>query len=297
MSLEFSKKLQEARNLLGLSRSQFSSLIDVSDSTILRWEMATKDPHHCWERIIQFILDSPSFAVQILGQKPWITGVAWSERVGSLRQKLGWTDERLAEFLRIAGPKPIFSWLRGGEIAQCHQIMLSLLEIHSDLEQEDWPPALRFPEGDIITPERVKLLRQGLVMTQSDLGNLLHVDRSSVSNWETGNSPPGWCVNLLLRIIETFPRAVDLIEKIPWTGEALSPEKAERVRSKLGLTGHELCRLLSMDLMSAFEYERGGRVKTDCITLVYDLLDQYPEEFIEYIQGLSNPGGRACPIW
>jgi DNA-binding transcriptional regulator YiaG len=297
MSLEFAEKVRGIRESLGLDRHQFADLLDISFGAVRDWEETRKEPDHCWERVLQFIIDCPSSAVATLSKRPWIDETRdWSERVKDLLGRLDWTYERLGEFASVA-PNSVVNWVGGikKNLLTCHQISLSLLEIYADVDPKEWPPAIYLPEEDIITPERIKLLRQSLAMRQRDLANLIHM--KNTHSWETGSAKPGWCANLLLRIIETFPRAVDLLGKIPWGDQSLSPARAIEIRSVLGFTTLEFSRLLGASQPTIHNYEYGRNKPSSCAVLVYQLLEQHPKEFLSYAEGLSNPGGQACPIW
>lgn len=297
MSLEFAGKVREVRDLLGLTQRDLAGLLDIHWETLGDWETLTKEAHPCWERTIQFMLDCPSSAIRILAEKPWIDETrTWRERLESLLKRLGWTNIKLAEFLNIT-IEPIMSWKRGDEVSTCPAILMSLLEIYADVDPKEWPAAFYFPYKEMITPERIRLLRLGLGMTQSAFGNLIHVIHTNISSWETGKALPGWCGNLLLKVVETFPKAIELLEKIPWADDRLYPEQAIHVRQSLGLTQLELARIFGITTVGVIDIETGEYKGTDCGVLLYRLLAEYPEEFIGYIQGLSSPGGQACPIW
>ena len=78
--------------------------------------------------------------------------------------------------------------------------------------------------GYVMTGEIIKNLRKGRGLTQRQLADALHIDRSSVGKYETGSMPSG---EMLLRLAEFFGVTVDyLCER---DGEAMLAENdAER---------------------------------------------------------------------
>jgi DNA-binding transcriptional regulator YiaG len=298
VSLEFSDKLRSIREAFGLNISEMADLLGVSRTSIYNWESLLQEPSSGWERVIEFIVDCQASAKTFLDRRSWIDdGRPWPKRITDLLEKLDWSYDRLAEFLNV-NMSTLSSWINsrhsieGGSL-----IAIALLELYSDIDPKEWPAALYFSEEDVIAPERVKLLRQGLGLTQRALGNLLHTTQAGVSTWETGSHGIGWCGTLLLRILETFPQSADLFEKIPWGDEYLSAKQATQIRLNLEFSQMGLGRLLRTGPHTIRKYESGEYKATDCGALVYQLLEQYPEEFIRYIQGLSSPSGQACPIW
>lgn len=297
MSLEFSEKVRGIREAFGLTQKELAEILGIDRSVIAGWETLAYKAADCWERVIQFLIDCPSSALSVLRQKPWVNDqIGWPDRIINLRQTLGWTRDRFGEFLSTHG-ETLNRWIHGSSIEPCYQILMALLEIYSGIDPKEWPPALYLPEEDIITPERIKLLRLGFGMKQSQLANLIHVTSSIISTWETGHGKPGWCANLLLKMLETYPRAADLLEKMPWGDDRISPERAMQVRTSLGLTRLEMAHLLGATSFTINTYEDLGDRGADCGILVYQLLEQHAEEFISYIKDLSSPGGQACPIW
>lgn len=295
MSLEFAEKVRGVRESLRLNQQEFAELLGVTNSRVSSWETSSFHETKCWDRVLQFLVDCPESAVRFLLDRPWDQTNPEEVRQ-RLLGKLGWTNRRMTEALGMYPGSHIHISHPGLSI--CTKILLSLLEVYAEVDQKDWPAALHFETTDIITRERARLLRLSLGIKQSQLGNLLHIDNSTISGIEN-DKVPGWCTNLMLRILETYPRAVGLFEAIPWDDEAVSPEMAVEIRNSLGLTQLEFSRLLDVghDLMGNYEkYGLSGK-KKGCAILVYKLLRQYPEEFLSYVQGLSSPGGQACPIW
>lgn len=296
MSLEFADKIRHIREQFYLTQQNFADLLGITHQTISGWENL-REPLLIWERVIQFILDCPAAAVPFLNEKPWRDEpISWPSRVRAILKKLGWTQRMLAEFFSVHGTA-IQKWLtEESDMDNGYKITLSLLELYSDVDPKQWPAAIYVAEADVITAERVKLLRQSLGMRQRDLANLIHMNLGSVSTWELGDERPRWCPNLLLRIVETFPRAATLMETIHWE-DPVPPQKAKDIRLNLGMSHLELARLLGSTVTATFMYENGSQKLAGCAALTYRLLEQYPEEFIGFIKGLSSPGGQACPIW
>lgn len=300
MSLEFAEKVRGVRENLGLNQKDFADLLEISPSMVNKWERLKVEETFCWERIIQFLIDCPQSALEFLQQKPWANKVkAWPERIGQLKEALGWSMVDLADFLGIYY-NTLRVWMRGGNVTTCDQIMMSLLEVYSEVDKKEWPPALHFEAPDVITEERVRLLRLSLGMKQSQLGSVLHVSGSAIGQWERDVWAPVWSANLLLRMLETWPRSVELLERIPWDDGIIAPEEARRVRESLGLTAFEMARLLGTSeetITSRNEHEGIVDKKSGTAVLIYRLLQEYPKEFLSYVQKLSNPSGQACPIW
>lgn len=300
MSLEFAEKVRGVRENLGLSQREFADLLETAPSLVSQWESLKDEETSCWERIIQFIIDCPQSALEFLQRKPWANETkAWPDRIRQLKEVLGWSRVDLADFLGIYDSS-IAHWLRDESINPCHQITMSLLEVYSEVDPKEWPPALHFGTPDVITEERIRLLRLSLGKTQAQLGNILHVTQAAVSQWEKGRGSPVWSANILLRMLETWPRSVELLERIPWDDGIITPEAARRIRESLGLTVLEMANLLgtSMTVMTGrSEYEGITNKKSGSSILVYRLLQEYQEEFLHYVRGLSSPGGQACPIW
>lgn len=298
MSLEFAEKVRSVRESLKLNQQDFAGLLEISPATVSKWESLGKEGTSCWERIIQFIIDCPQSALEFLQRKLWANEAkAWPERITQLRETLGWSVIDLTDFIGI-DYNTVGVWMRGGNIKTCDQIMMSLLEVYSEVDKKEWPPALHFEAPDVVTEERVRLLRLSLGKTQVQLGNMLHVARNTVSRWENGVDAPGWSANLLLRMIETWPRSVELLERIPWDDGIITPEVAVRIRESLGLTLLEMAHLLGASQgIAVYEHEGIADLKAGSSILVYRLIQEYQEEFLHYIRGLSSPGGQACPIW
>lgn len=298
MNLEWAERIRELRKTLGLTQEEFAELLDISKDYVRQLETGRYEVILCWQRIIQFIHDCTSNALGILRQKPWLEG-NMAGRVQGILEALDWTQDQLAVFLGIRGER-VSEWINYQEPMQaCYGILLALLEIYSGVDRKQWPPSLYFEPEDSIGRERIRLLRLSLCMTQSQFGNVLHVSRNTVTNLETGGRSPGWCTNLLLRVIETYPKAVDLFGQIPWGDERVSPGKARHVRESIGLTQLELAHFLgaSLTVIKSYENEIEGVKEPGCPTLVYLLLEKYPDEFTYFVEGLSSPGGQACPIW
>lgn len=300
MSLEFAEKVRGIREGLGLNQYEFADLLDVTRPHVSMWESLAIEETSCWERIIQFLIDCPSSALQFLREKPWVDeGKAWPDRIMNLLKVLNWRAVDLVEFLEIYETS-FQDWISGRKIDTCYQITMSLLEVYSSVDPKEWPAALHVETPDVITRERIRLLRLSLGKTQAQFGDLLHVANSTISGWENGHDTPVWSANLLLRMLETWPRSVDLLEKIPWDDTIITPEAAFRTRESLGLTGLELARLLGTSAATIYNKNEkkglAGKNRGPAI-LVYRLLQEYQDEFLSYVQGLSSPGGQACPIW
>lgn len=287
------------REALRLSQYGFADLLKVSQPTITRLEQGSLRNEECWDRVLQFLIDCRDSAVEFLQKTPLIdASEPWVAQVRRVAAKLGWSFSRLAEFLNIH-VATVSDWLEGEPAHRCHQILAALLESYAEVDPRNWPAALHEEEPDVITEERIRLLRLSLGMKQAEFGSLLHIKRESITGLERGRNAPSWCVNLLLRVLETYPRATELLERIPWDEESISADRAFTIRKAMGLTALELARLLGSAPVTIFRYEQIGvsGMKQDCAVMVYRLLEQYPEEFVSYLQGLSSPGGQACPIW
>lgn len=279
---------------LNLSNKEFAALLQISGTVVWRWATGRREGGFCWERVIQFLEDCPS-GVDTLRRLD-LDG-HWPTRIEELLHRLGWDGQDLVEFFNSYNDL-IFRWRHGGGIDPCYRIAMALLEVYADVPKDSWPVAIYTEPHDFITPERIKLLRQSLAMRQSDLASLVHIRGSSISNMETWEKNPGWCSSLLLRILETFPRAADLLSKITQTDERISADRARNVREHLELTPLQFSHLVGLSHGIVNAYERDGLpTRSGCAALVYLLLEQHTEEFVGYIHGLSSPGGQACPIW
>lgn len=299
MSLEFADKVLGVRKFLGLNQNDFADLLGITPALVNMWERLHAEETSCWERVIQFLIDCPSSALEFLRQKPWANeGGAWPDRITQLREMLGWSMVDLADFLGIHEGS-LHPWMNGENIAICYQITMSALEVYSSVDPKEWPSALHFEAPDVISEERIRLLRLSLGKTLAQLGNILHVTGQAVGRWERGVVYPVWSANLLLRMLETWPRSVELLERIPWDDRIITPEVAFRIRTSLGLTGLEMAHLLgaSKELIHSI-YEVAGIAgkRTGSAILVYRLLEEYPEEFLSYVQSLSDPSGQACSV-
>lgn len=302
MSLEWAERVRALRKSLDLTQMEFAELLDITDSQVSQWERAALSPTLCMQRIFQFINDCTSNALSFLSKKPWQeTEVEWGDRIEVVLKALNWSQEQLATFMGVT-ENAVNRWkVYGHQIDICNRILISLVEVYSDVDRKEWPPGLYFEPEDIITPERIKLLRQSLALTQRQLASFLHMTGgSAVCQWESGEQSIGWCANLLLRIVETFPRAADLLHNIPWDDEELSAGRIRQIRMSLGLTMLELSHFLGSTSAVISYYEKNGlkgRKELGCPKLVWLVLEKYPEEFISFVEGLSNPGGQACPVW
>lgn len=298
MSLEWAEKVRNLRKRLGLTQKELADLLDTVFQVIGAWERTVTEPTLCYQRILQFLDDCTSSAIQFLQQRPWEneTGSSWKDKLEDILERLDWSQRQLAQFLGVTDAT-IGGWLNEEYPPQtCYQILVALLESIADTDPKAWPSGLHVETRDVITSERIKLLRLALGLTQVKFGNILHVNFSTVSKWEVGGNPPEWASNLLLKVMETYPRAVELIERIPWNDEQISGERAAKIRQSLGANTLELAKLLGGNETTLDVYERRG-IPASSPVLVYLLLEKYPEEFISYIEGLSSPGGHACPVW
>lgn len=294
--LEWSDRIEALRKNLDLTQRQLAKLLGISPNYVHLWETRGRGVNTCWERVIQFIEDCPSEALGILDELSVENEGRWSERIQALLEKLGWTHEELSEFIGV-WPHTLYAYKRGRNLPPCSKLIVSLLEIYSDIPVQSWPPALYSKPPDVISAERVKLLRRALNMTQYQLADILHVTKTTISNYEDGGGSPGWCGNLLLRILETFPTAAPLLSRIPrtLTEERISAEMARSIRENIGLTTLQFSHLLGITWDSIENrLEREG-IYGGCAALVYLLIEKYPNEFIPLVQGLLGPGGQACP--
>lgn len=286
-------RIKLLRESLHLTQEEFAELIGASNQLVSQWETGKQGPTLCWERILQFMEDCPSGA-ETFRRFSGDTEIGW-DRVQALLRKLGWDVRELAEFVGTY-PTAIGYWEQGRPIGSCAETLILLLEVYSDTAVGSWPPALYAKRRDTISPERVKLLRLSHAMKQSQLADILHVDRSTITKYERGVEP-SWCANLLLRVIETFPRAVDLLAQVPYTDEVISAERAQAIREQFCLTQLQFSHLLGSTVEAISHTERLGVRDPGCPTLIYLLLEKYPDDFIPLVEGLSSPGGQACPIW
>lgn len=297
MSLELAEKVKGVRQSLDLSQREFANLLSINHSQIAEWEVGSEEPTICWQRIIQFLEDCTSSAMNFLQGRPWLEDHrTWGDQITEVLQSLDWTQEELATFLGIYS-RTIRSWTKSLDLPDhCYQIMISLLSIYSDVDRKDWPSGLYVEPVDVVTSERIKLLRLSLSMTQLQFANVLHTQRRTVGKWEDRSRTPEWGSNLLLRVIETYPRSLDILEQIPWGDEQVSADRAVEIRNSLGMTQLELAHFLGTTQKTIGLYEREG-IGGDSQTLVYLLLENYPEEFFPLVENLPNPSGQACPIW
>ena len=80
------------------------------------------------------------------------------------------------------------------------------------------------PDGEMTVGRQIFLLRTRQGMTQETLGELLHVTRQTVSNWENGKSYPD--LQTLVTISDRFSISLDLLLK----GDAAMVEAMDRQR-------------------------------------------------------------------
>lgn len=297
MSLEWAERVRDLRARLGLNQHELANVFNIDHAQVSQWETAVLEPTLCWQRLLQFLNDCTSSALQFFERRPWTEGAtSWSEKVEGVLRALDWNQSQLASFLGIHRHS-VYAWLNDREIGDpCYQILVSLLEFYSGVDVKEWPAGLHVEAKDVVSAERVKLLRLSLALTQQNFGNILHVGGNTASRWETGQRAPDWSSNILIRVMETYPRSVDLIEKVPWTDERISQKRAREIRNFLGMTRLELAKLLGTSEHRITFYEQDG-VDPAPATLIYTLLEQHSDDFIPLIENLSNPGGQACPIW
>jgi len=278
---EWGDRLRALRERFGLSQRQLAELFDVSQTTIRRPKWT-----ECWEKLVRFLEEEPNLAMSLLSERlRERTSRPWPERFAALRQKIGINLQELAELLSVT-PTTTWDWNSGRHEPQgCEAVIFWILESYSDIEPTSWPSILMLPPGDVITPERIKMLRHTLMLRQRDLANLMHSPFGTISQKEYGAWHPGWCQNLLLKLIEAMPGpAIELIERIPWTTTEVSAEKATEVREKTGLSQVQLSRIFRCDLSTIVRLEREGIRERGCVALVYALLDNYHEEFLGLVK-------------
>jgi len=249
------------------------------------------------QRILLFIVERPEEAFDVLSGRPdpLFRGISPSDFISDLMNRTGLPPRDLAQLLNVS-VKTVHNWVQGlYEPLPCEQVILSLLDQYIQRDPREWPAILKqLPVAgrEIITSDRIRALRKSFMMTQSEFGSLLRMARSEVSTWEHGHHPPGWCANLLLRILENTPNeAFDLFSKIPWSGEEITAERSRTVRESLHLTQEELARFLGSDFETISIIENFGtlgRSRMECIKLLYGLLAVYPQDMVRLIQALPD---------
>lgn len=273
------------RERLHLTQAELADLLGMSEGLVSTWETNRSWGTGCWEKVIGALERDPEGTSELLLEasgRP--VKASWPERFKILEDKIGLTNKWLAELLDVH-LAPIVTWKNGTmEPSGCEALMFRILEISADSDPETWPTILRLSVRDVLTAERIKVLRQSLMLRQRDLANLLHVTHPQVSMWENNVTGPGWCSNLLLRMMEMMPGpAIDLMERIPWA-DPLSAKEVVRIRHEAGFTQIELARLFQADHASITRMERIGSTIRGCNALVYRLLERYRDEFISLIE-------------
>lgn len=246
---------------------------------------------------MDFLEDDKSGAVDILSRRPnpvFPDEAPWSQIIDGLQKRLELTSEAMASLLGI-DKRTVSAWRTGQQAPQlgCQQLLLWLLAVYAEVEPSEWPKI--FPiiheearQETVITPKRILSLRKSLMMRQRDLAYLLRISRSQVSTWEHGKEKPGWCANLLLRMIEAFPGpASNLLERVPGEGGELTKERALDIRQHLNMTQAELSDLLGLTVHGVQEMEYDG-VRSDCGSIVYMALESYPNEVLEMLADLHG---------
>jgi DNA-binding transcriptional regulator YiaG len=289
-------KIQNLReNVLRLSRVELALLLDVRQYAVGRWEEEVNTPSPCMQRLLIFLEERPEEGMALLSQRPepLFEGKPWSEVVYGLLGKLNMTIRELSTLLDIS-PSTVNNWLYRADTPEaCQRLMLWLVYRYSDVDLSSWPSILRAlpsPVLDVIAADRIVALRKSFGVTQRDFANVVHVDPSEVSHWERGQRP-GWCANLLLRMLENAPgEAFDLLTSIPWREWELTPEAAKAIRTNLNLSQTDLARLLAVNLKFISDMESEGTVgkKIECVRLLYRLLEAFPKETVSLIQALPK---------
>lgn len=285
---ELSDRIRAIRSTFRLSQREFGLLLNIDQSSMGDLERGVISSE-CWEKIIQFIEEEPQLAMALLSERiEQPLAASWPERFAALSRKIGITGRDLADLLSVT-PSAVADWRAGqSEPRGCPAIIFWILESYAGIDPSQWPSILITLPHDVMTAERIKVLRQSLAMRQRDLAYLMHLTgASTISQWERGDREPGWCANLLLRLLEAMPGPMTrLLEQIPsWSNEPINPEKAIQIRERAGLTQLELARLLQTDLATLVRYEREG-VEMGCSVLIYRLIEAYFEEFLRLIQSL-----------
>lgn len=293
-------EVRALRKSLSLSIDQFASLVNLTTGSLYKLEEGKDEVSKCLEMIFAFLEENRKDGAAILAQRPEPIFLENSEikaAVVDLKEKLEMTNEGLARLLHVT-PWAISSWIVGRKRpGACPELLMWLLGVYSERDPNEWPSMFRplIPARQtrmLITPERILALRKSFLMRQQDLAYLLHVDASVISQWEHGKKP-GWCTNLLLRMLEAYPGpAHELLERVPygeWEGLPeewrFSSEKAKAAREKVGLTQDELAYVFGVTGPTISDIETGVSSEVyPCIGLVYELLDLYPEEFVGMIR-------------
>jgi DNA-binding transcriptional regulator YiaG len=284
---EWDDRIRALRTRLHLTQGELADLLGMSESLVTGWEINRSGATGCWEKVIGALESDPEGTAELLlkaSERP--IDVPWPARFQALEDKIGLTNKWLAELLDVH-LAPIVNWKNGLlDPSGCAALMFRILEVSADSDPETWPTILRIASRDVLTAERIKVLRLSLMLRQRDLANLLHITAPQVSCWEHNVQEPGWCSNLLLRMMEMMPGpTIDLIERIPWA-DPLSAQDIVRIREQAGLTQIELSRLFQADHSSITRMERMGSSIRGCNALVYRLLERYRDEFVSLIDAI-----------
>jgi DNA-binding transcriptional regulator YiaG len=85
----------------------------------------------------------------------------------------------------------------------------------------------------LLLPEEIKLLRQGLGLTQDAISKLLQIGEKSWVRWESGNSRPSRSINVLLRAL--FENQI----QIPWLKNLKQQKNSKKTWYASSLSGQK----------------------------------------------------------
>jgi transcriptional regulator with XRE-family HTH domain len=156
---------------LGITQKEAARRLGTDQFTLINWEKKRTEP------AIRFV---PGI-VQFLGYDPFPKGVTLPERIRATRRARGLSHTALAKEFGV-DPSTVLGW-EGGRHHPPIEYWPRILGL---IGQEELPP-------EAPLPDRLRGYRRAQGLTQAELGALLGVSQSVVSNWERGKNRPGAC--------------------------------------------------------------------------------------------------------
>lgn len=312
----WAERIKVLRERLGFSRKKLADLLHTTFATIARWENGLEPRSNCDEMLVGMIEAYPEHALGLLSElierRKLLTfgeSEGIPERLDRVSKNLGLSRRELARLLGVSY-EAIGTWYRGQrEMTGCPGVMLDLLDFHlQEAAPLLWPDFAwqsieepggddgetdtgREPEREIEwPPARVLLLRESLGLSNQEFANLFHTQPSATSRWLSNQSSIGACNRLLLHLLETHgPRAADLMESIHRSEPSWTPENVQDLRHMMSLTEEGMAELLGPELGPRFkDWERTGPPSWFCSSLLFSLLQAYPEEMVELLRSLPK---------
>ncbi len=93
---------------------------------------------------------------------------------------------------------------------KCKEVVLRLAEARR--LGEDAISNYRAKHG-LLSADEIRAIRERFVLTQGDLGKLLHLGQNTVSRWEAGRNAQTGAMDVLLRLLRDVPGSLEYLKR------------------------------------------------------------------------------------